>query len=293
MLRPFALEEPTTVAEASALLARYGESARLYAGGTELLLVMKEGLVHYDRLVNLKTIPGLRGIRYEGGRLRIGATTTHRALETSPVVREHFPAIAEMAHDVANVRVREVGTLGGNLCFAEPHADPGTLLLVFGARVRAERASGARRIPLEAFFTAPYTTALEPDEVLTEVEVPALPPRSAAVYRKFGILERPSVGVAVALTLSADGAGFDDVRIAVGCVGPVPRRMPEAERLLKGCGVEEALARLGEAGAAAGRAAEAISDLHGSADYKAHLVGVLLARAVRQAYRSLTDGRGQ
>ncbi len=291
MLKPFELEEPTTVAEASKLLARHGEAAKIYAGGTELLLVMKEGLAQYERLVNIKKIPRLDGVRLEDGLLRIGATTPHRAIERAPLVREHFPVIARMERDVANVRVREVGTIGGNLCFAEPHADPGTLLLVFDARVKAEKASGERVFPVEKLFAGAYQAALDPDELLTEIQVPRLPPHSAAAYLKFGFLERPSVGVAVALTLSPDKKGVQDIRIAVGCVGPIPKRMREAEALLKGKGVDEALARIEEAGERAAKAAEAISDLHGGADYKEHLVTVLLKRALQSAYRGNNGGR--
>ncbi len=286
MLSPFDLVEPATVAEASELLARHGDAARLYAGGTELLLAMKEGLVHYDYLVNLKTIPGLAGVRLGAdGALRIGAATPHRALERDPIVGEHFPVLARVEADVANVRVREVGTLGGNLCFAEPHADPGTLLQVFDATVTIERAGGARTIPLEALFVGPFETCLEADEVLTEIGVPPLPPRSQAAYLKFGFLERPSVGVAVAVTL--DDGRVAGARIAVGCVGPVPRRMREAEAVLGGKPIRESVAALAEAGRIAARASDAVTDLHGSAEYKEHLVGILLRRAFLQALGAL------
>jgi aerobic carbon-monoxide dehydrogenase medium subunit len=288
MLRPFQLVEPSSVAEASQLLARHGEAARIYAGGTELILAMKEGLIHYDYLVNVKTIPGLAGIRLgSDGALRIGAATPHRALERDPIIRERLPALAAMERDVANVRVREVGTLGGNLCFAEPHADPGVLLQVLDATVRIERKDGARTIPLEQLFVGPFETCLEGDELLTEVVVPPLPPRSAAAYLKFGILERPSVGVGVAVTLQNGHVGA--ARIAVGSVGPVPRRMREAETLLAGRSLAEAPAALAEAGRIAARASDAISDLHGSAEYKEHLVGVLLRRALQRALASLDE----
>jgi carbon-monoxide dehydrogenase medium subunit len=147
MLQPFALDEPASVSEASALLAHYGETARLYAGGTALLLAMKEGLLHYDRLVNMKQIPGLATITLADGTLYLGALATHRMLERSPLVRTHFPALARLEANVANVRVREVGTLGGNLCFAEPHADPGTLLLVYNANVEFEQQGGKSTLP--------------------------------------------------------------------------------------------------------------------------------------------------
>ena len=287
MLRPFELSEPTSIAEASELLARHGDSARIYAGGTELILAMKEGLIHYEHLVNVKTIPGLAGIRLDGSALRLGAATSHRAIERDPLVRQHFPALARLETDVANVRVREVGTLGGNLCFAEPHADPGTLLQVFDATARIEKKGGGRTIPLERLFVGPFETCLEGDELLTEIVVPALPPRSAAAYLKFGFLERPSVGVGVAVTL--DDGHVADARIAVGCVGPVPRRMREAEAELEGKARSESGGALAAAGRIAGRAADAITDLHGSAEYKEHLVGVLLRRAWDQALAAI-DG---
>jgi len=287
MLKPFELCEPTTVAEASGLLARYGEEARIYAGGTELILAMKMGLLHYDHLVNIKGIAGLTGVRFDAGAnaLRIGGAATHREIERSPAVRERFPAIAEMETHVANVRVREAGTIGGNLCFAEPHADPGTLFQVYDAQVTLEKAGGKRALPLEKLFVGPFEVALEGDEVLSEVTVPALPPRMAAAYLKFGILERPSVGVAVAVGLN--GGGVSDARIAVGCVGPVPRRMREAEAMLKGKSLAEAEALLPAAGETAGRASEAVSDLHGSAEYKEHIVKVLIGRAFRAAAQQL------
>ncbi len=283
MLQPFRLEEPTSVSAASALLAQYGERARIYAGGTELLLAMKEGLLQYDWLVNIKLIPGIADLSITAGTLCIGAATTHRTLERSPLVRHHFPPLAQMEANVANVRVREVGTLGGNLCFAEPHADPGTLLQVYDASVQLERQGTSRTLPLAAFFVGLFEVALEEDELLTVIQVPQLPPHSAAAYRKFGFLERPSVGVAVAVTATQEGV--QDVRLAIGCVGPVPRRMPEVEALLGGKEMTEVRANLAVAGEMAGEAAEAVTDLHGSAEYKSYLVGVLLRHTFEEAYQ--------
>ena len=283
MLPPFALEEPTSVHEASALLARYGEAAHLYAGGTELLLAMKEGLLHYERLINIKLIPELAGIALEDGALHIGAITTHRTLERSAVVRAHFPTLAEMAAHVANVRVRTVGTLGGNLCFAEPHADPGPLLLGYDASLTLARQDGTRALALEQFFVGPFEVALTDDELLTAIRVPVLPMHTAVAYLKYGHLERPSVGVAVAVT--ALPKHVQEVRVAVGCVGPTPHRLWDVEGLLGQKELSEVRATLDAAGALAGRAADAVTDLHGSAEYKAYLVGVLLQRAFEHAYR--------
>jgi carbon-monoxide dehydrogenase medium subunit len=192
-----------------------------------------------------------------------------------------------LEQNVANVRVRQVGTLGGNLCFAEPHADPGILLLVLGASMIAERTASKREISAEAFFVDAYETCLEADEMLTEIRVPVPEGKSGVDYLKFGYLERPSVGVAVALRVDGDGKWIEDARIAVGCAGPAPKRVTEAEEQLRGKGVDEAKTNLLKAGEIAGRAAQAIGDLHGSQEYKEHIVGVLLKRAFQNALSSV------
>jgi aerobic carbon-monoxide dehydrogenase medium subunit len=280
MLRRFRLEEPESVAEAAELLGRFGESAKVYAGGTELLLAMKEGLVQYERLINVKKLTGLSDVTSADGALVIGALCTHHQLENSPVLKDKLPALTKLEQNVANVRVRQVGTIGGNLCFAEPHADPGTLLIALGAKMIAEKASSKREIAAEDFFVDAYETALQADEVLTKIHIPVPVPNARSAYLKFGYLERPSVGVAVAFNLNG---GVSGVKIAVGCAGPAPRRVAEAEALLEGKSKDEALRHVAEAGASAGRAAQAISDLHGSQEYKEHIVGVLLKRAFQSA----------
>ena len=279
MLRPFRLEEPETVKEASESLARYGDSAKVYAGGTELLLAMKEGLVHFECLVNVKKIPGLDRITQDNGSLRLGALSTHRQLEQSGTLQDKLPVLVEMERNVANLRVREVGTIGGNLTFAEPHADPGTLLLALDATVVAQKAGGSRDIPMNEFFVDAYEAAIEEDEVLTEIVVPRPGANAAVRYRKFGYLERPSAGVALHVMADEARKSVEDVRVAVGCVGPKSMRVEEAEAVLRGKSLDEAGQLMAEAGDIAGRAADAISDLHGSAEYKEHIVKVLLTRA--------------
>jgi aerobic carbon-monoxide dehydrogenase medium subunit len=281
MLRRFRLEEPESVAEASELLARLGESAKVYAGGTELLLAMKEGLIQYERLINVKKLKGLSEVAALDGMIKIGALCTHHELEKSSLVQQKLPSLHKLEQNVANVRVRQSGTLGGNLCFAEPHADPGTLLMALGAKLVAEKSSGTREIAAEDFFVDAYETSLQADELLTEIRIPDPTDHSRSAYLKFGYLERPSVGVALAFNLN--GGGLSEVKIAVGCAGPAPRRVPEAEALLNGKGREEAERNLAQAGAVAGKASQAITDLHGSQDYKEHIVGVLLKRAFQSA----------
>ena len=280
MLRRFRLDEPESVQEAADLLSRYGDSAKVYAGGTELLLAMKEGLVHYERLINVKKLKGLNEVKLDNGTVSIGALCTHHQLETAPLLNEHLPALVELEKHVANVRVRQAGTLGGNLCFAEPHADPGTLLLALDATLVAQKSSSRREIAAVDFFVDAYETCLAADEVLSEIRIPAPAPNSGVAYLKFGYLERPSVGVAIALTMNG---GISDAKIAVGCAGPAPRRVAEAEAMLNNKSLEEASRNLANAGQVAGRAAQAISDLHGAQDYKEHIVGVLLKRAFQRA----------
>ncbi len=279
MLRPFRLEEPESVKEASDSLARYGESAKIYAGGTELLLAMKEGLVHFDCLINVKKIPGLDQITNGNGAVRLGALSTHRQLERSETLQQTLPVLVEMERNVANLRVREVGTIGGNLTFAEPHADPGTLLLALDATVVAQKSDGSREIPMNKFFVDAYDAALEEDEVVTEIVIPVPAEHAAVRYRKFGYLERPSAGVALHVIADKARESVQDVRISVGCVGPKSMRVEEAETVLRHKSLADAATLVGEAGDIAGRAADAISDLHGSAEYKEHIVKVLLTRA--------------
>ena len=279
MLRRFRLEEPESVAEASELLGRFGDTAKIYAGGTELLLAMKEGLVQYERLINVKKL-GLNQVSADNGTLKIGALCTHHELENSTLLQQRLPAFVKLEQNVANVRVRQTGTIGGNLCFAEPHADPGTLLMALGATMVADKGASKREILAEHFFVDAYETSLAADEVLTEIRVPTPGAHRKCAYLKFGYLERPSVGVAIALSLNGV---VRDVRIAVGCAGPAPKRVAEAEALLNGKSKDEASRNLAQAVVIAAKASQAISDLHGAQDYKEHIVGVLLKRAFQVA----------
>lgn len=281
MLRPFEIHEPGTVEEASVLLAQFGFDAAIYAGGTELLLIMKEGLAHFPHLVNIKTIPGLDEIALstEGDELQIGPLATHWELERSPTVKKHAPLFAEVESQVANTRVRAMGTIGGNLCFAEPHSDPATLLLAWGATLELSSADAQRQLPAADFTLGMFETARQPDEILTRIRLPLLSENTAGAYRKFSTHERPMATVAALLEVK-DGM-IEHARLAVGSVGPVPIRASEAEELLRGQGAEEAA--FSTAGELAASASDPIDDLHGSAEYKRHLVRVLTTQALEQA----------
>ena len=290
MLNPFRVLTPTTVPEATAELDRLGDSARIYAGGAELLLLMRHGLLEPDYLVNIKRLPDLYGIDWDGRALRIGAAVTHRELEHAAQVREHAPTLTEAERHVGNIRVRNQGTLGGNLCFADPHADPGTALLVHDANVTVEGRAGARQLALDDFFVGTYETALEPTELLTEIQVPPLPGGWGWSFERIERFYRPTVNAAAAIT--AEDGHIAEARLAVGCVGPRALRLRELEGGMRGLSHAEAQRAIADAGAYLAERLEPVSDLLGGADYKIHVTKVLLARAVEQALtRTTGDGR--
>src|ERR1043166_4999224 len=203
-LRKFTIHQPKTLSEASEMLAEFGDNGRLYAGGTELLLAMKHDLLRYQHLVDVKTIPELNKIELKNRALMIGSTATHRSIERSSIVRENLPVFADMATHVANVRVRASGTLGGNLCFAEPHSDPATLLVALGAKAHIQRKSSSRTIAIERLITGSYETSLAPDEILASVEIPVLSKTQRAAYLKFQLKERPTLGLALILDVEGE-----------------------------------------------------------------------------------------
>jgi carbon-monoxide dehydrogenase medium subunit len=176
------LVQPTIVSEASAALAQFGENAKIYAGGAELLLLLRHGLLRTGTLIDIKKIERLHRLIWDGKVLRVGACVTHRALETSPMIRGHAPSFAYVESQVANIRVRNQGTLGGNLCFNDPHSDPGTILLVHNASVFVGSQRGERQLPLNAFLSDMYSTALEADELLLEVQISPLPAGMQSAY---------------------------------------------------------------------------------------------------------------
>src|SRR5207247_5087936 len=190
-------------------------------GGTELLLAMKLGLASYEHLVDLKRVDGLRGIEAGGdGGVRIGAATTHHEIETSAALRARYPEMPVMISRVANLRVRSVGTLGGNLCFADPHSDPASFLMAVGATLVCQRGEATRRVPAGQFLTGPYQTALGPGELLTTVELPARPERTGLSHLRMKLTERPAVTVTALVTRRGNDVAA--ARLIVGSVGSVP-----------------------------------------------------------------------
>ena len=258
-------------------------SAAFYCGGTELLLLLKLGFASFGHLVDLKGIEELRGIRAENGTLVVGAATTHREIESDPFVRERLPGLADMERRVANLRVRNAGTLGGNLCFSDPHSDPATFLLAVDGEVECRRGGGRpRRLPVADFVVGPYQTVLEPGEILTSIRIPVPPPGVAIAHEKFAIHEWPAATVTCLVRVETGRVA--EARVAVGSVGVRPARAGEAERLLQGLDAARPDERaLGQAGAAAAEAAAPVEDPNGSVEYKENLVAVLVRRAFRRA----------
>lgn len=281
-LSRFEIHQPASVREASEMLAHYGEDGGIYAGGTELLLAMRHKALNYGHLIDLKVIAGLDTIRASGDGIEIGAACTHRSVERSAIVRERQPVMAELESHVANVRVRATGTLGGNLCFAEPHSDPATLLLVLEGRVRVEGASGSRDLGIAEFIGGAYTNNLEPGEILTRINLPCARPNERIAYVKFQVHERPTLGLALRLEAVEGSANFAGARVAVGCVCPFPSRVPAAEALLAGTRAEIEK-RLAEAAETIADSADLLDDHEGGAEYKRHLIHVFLRRAFFQA----------
>jgi aerobic carbon-monoxide dehydrogenase medium subunit len=318
VLRPFTLHRPGTAEEACAVLGRFGDDAVPYAGGTELLLLMKLGLVRPLHLVDVKSITGFSGIAEAprpdiagrppppsgatGARsLTIAAAVTHRAVERSALVKSRCPLVASVARHVANVRVRNVGTVGGNLAFADPHSDLATLFLALDATMDLVSPRGRRTLPLAEFVRGPWETARQPDELLASVQLAPWPAPTAAAYVKFGIHERPTLAIATALLL--DGGGDDErpsdsltppprtridkrtrvvgARVAVGCVDPRPARLPAVESRLVGVEVAALESVIDGAATVAAETVDPADDLHGSADYKRAMVAVFVRRALR------------
>jgi aerobic carbon-monoxide dehydrogenase medium subunit len=284
MLSQLKLVQPTTVHEASNALADYGDKAKIYAGGAELLLLLRNGLLQSEVLVDVKKIERLHRITAENGSLRVGACVTHHALENSDLVREHAPSLAYAESQVANVRVRNQGTLGGNLAFNDPHSDPGTVLLVHDAAVALGNERGERRVALNDFFVDMFATILEPSDLLLEIEIPVLPAGMKSAYQRLHRYQRPTVGVAVGACMS--NGVVEEVRIAVGCVGPIAQRLTGLETKIKGTKPSDAGRIVAQERHYLRELLRPVDDLLGSAEYKLYMTGVMLRDALYQAVSS-------
>jgi aerobic carbon-monoxide dehydrogenase medium subunit len=289
VISPFVLHQPSSLSDALSLLSELEGDCNVMAGGSELLLLLKMGLIKANHIVDIKKIPGLDRLELnsQGNTLNIGPLVTHRALEKSQLIEQHFPLLAEMERDLANVRIRNVGTLAGNLCFAEPHADPGALLAVYDAVVTLRDSERERRVAIKDFFTDYYETALQKNELLIDIEIPKLADNFRGDYLRFCPGEWPMV--TVALLTRWTGGTCAEARLGLGCVGPKPIRVTEFEEATRGRSAEELAAKADEFGALAARGCDPLADLWGSAEYKRQIVKNL----VREGLRRQCQGRAK
>jgi carbon-monoxide dehydrogenase medium subunit len=281
----FDYHRPATIDEAVAVLEHYGGEARVLAGGQSLVPMMNFRLATPAAIVDLNRIPGLAEIAAEDGSLRIGAMARQRQVEFAPVVRDRLPLLREAVGWIGHLPTRSRGTIGGSIAHADPAAEIPMVLQALAGEVVVRGRGGARRVAAADLFVAPLTTALEPDEIITEVRFPTMPSGAGAAIEEFARRKGDFAIAAIAAMLVCDGERCTTARLATAGIGPVPVRLREAEAILEENGLEEdAIA------AAAEKAAELVepmSDHNASAEFRRHLTTVLTRRAVRKATRDL------
>jgi carbon-monoxide dehydrogenase medium subunit len=278
--------EPATLSEAFSLLEQHGDNGRVIAGGTSLIIWMRQRLLMPKVVIGLGRIPDFDTITFDPQEgLRIGAGARHRDIELSRAVKQHYPLLQETFRKVAQPRIRNMGTIGGNLAGGDPLTDPGASLIALDAELTLASSAGKRTVSLEEFFVDYYQTALEPGELLTEIRVPP-PQRSGWSHIKFtprSVEDFATVGVA--LTLRVNAGSCEDVRLALNSVASTIVRAKHAEDVLRGHRLTDNLLR--EAGEIAASEVDPMDDNRGSADYKRDLVKVLVRRAAEQAVQRL------
>jgi CO/xanthine dehydrogenase FAD-binding subunit len=302
VMKKFDYLRPQTLEEAISLLNQHGEKAKLIAGGTDVIIMIKQKAMAPDVLISLRGIPGLDQIKYNGS-LSIGPMVTHRAIEKSEVIKDEFSALADAVDYLGSVQIRNVATIGGNICTAAPSADTATPLLVLGTQVRIKDPNGERTLPIEEFFKGPGETVLKTGEMVQELLIPKLLPNTGSAYYKLQrrlALDLPILGVSVLLSLDKnkvtcsdllcvaspistilhkmeeDEIICKDVRIALGVAAPTPMRALKAEALLRGKKLSDEL--LEEAANTASQEAQPRTTLRGEAWYRRDMVRVLVKR---------------
>lgn len=280
-MRDFDFLQPTSVAEASRMLADLGEDCRIMAGGTALMLVMRQRILNPSHIISVQKIAQLQGIHRDAqGVLHIGALTRHTDLAQSELVQKHLPMLARMAAQVANPQVRNQGTLGGNLCYGDPSTDPPGCLMALGAQVVLGSTRGQRILEMEDFLLDYFSTAIESDELVTEVRIPPLPHHAVAHYTRYkrtAAEHRPLVNVSAVIQMHDSLCRH--ARLVVGASVAVPRRLKAVEQFLEGRSLSEAVTR--EAADLVARTINPISDLRGSADYRREMIRVHVNRTLQ------------
>jgi carbon-monoxide dehydrogenase medium subunit len=283
----FDYQEPTTLKKAFSLMEKHGDDARVIAGGTSLIIMMRQRLLMPKIVISLGRIPKFDRIAYNAKEgLRIGAGARHRDIELSAAVKKHYPLLHETFRKVAQPRIRNMGTVGGNLAAGDPLTDPGASLIALDAEITLTSSKGQRTLPLDEFFIDYYQTALEPGELLTEIHVPP-PQRPGWAHIKFtprSVEDFATVGVAV--TLKASNGTCEDIRIGLNSVASTIVRARKAEEVLRGKPISDAA--LQEMGEVAATECDPTDDNRGSAEYKLDLVKVLVRRAAHEALQRVS-----
>ena len=291
-MKRFEYLEARTVRQAISMLQRYGENARIVAGSTDFLLRWRQGVWNPEHVINIKRVAGLSRITYSSRNgLRIGALVTVRTLEQHPMVRRRYPALAAAAASFAGVQVRNLATVGGNICNASPSGDTIPALLVFDAQCRIAGPDGDRWVALDQFFTGPGRTVLRSDELLAEIRVPPPAANTGSHFIKHsprGAMDIATVGVASLVSLDGRRGPCSQARIALGAVGPTPVRAYSAEDILRGQDINQELIR--SAADSARDGVKPIDDIRGSAAHRKEIVGVLTRRTLEQALSSAASG---
>jgi len=281
-LPDFGYYAPDSIAEACEALNRLGSKAKVLSGGTDIISKMKSGLLSPEFLISLKKLEFLTRIEYVPGKgVVIGARATHNDLVSSPILNDKYLSVSEAAHHMASNQIRNIGTVGGNLCNAVPSADLPPILIALGATIKLVGSNGERTMLLEDFFVGPVKTVIASDEILTEIVIPDQL-TTGSTYIKFGLRRSGAlavVGLAAAVTVKGDM--LEEVRIVIGAAAPTPMRAREAEDHLRGKVISDEL--IAEAGLIASKESKPISDIRGSAEYRRDLVRVFTRRALRKA----------
>jgi len=285
MIRDFNYLKATTLEEALDLSDKHIEDYKIICGGQSLLILMRQGLVAPEYLIDIKNVNELDYIQFDDKKgLRIGATTTHRTIELSPLIKEKYPVLFDMEENLASIQTRNWGTIGGNLCHGDPAGDPGPVFLALNGSVKIASKKKARKLPLDEFFIDYFETALEGGELLCEVRLPPIPPRTAVVYEKFNIIKNDQgiVSIAAAITLDNDGLNCKEARIVLGSAAPSPIRAKDAEKMLVGEKISPNL--LKQVAKKAAEEADPVADIHASEEYRRGLVNTLTKRTVKKAW---------
>jgi carbon-monoxide dehydrogenase medium subunit len=284
MISEFKHYAPKTLKEALSILDKLGDDYKIICGGQSLLIMMRQGIVQPDNVLNIKGIEELSYIKYDSNKaLKIGALTTHRKIEKSADIMKSHPILCEMERKLATIQTRNWGTIGGNLAHADPAGDPAPVLIALNASITLTSSKGARTVPADEFFRDYFDADLQHGELLTEITVPPVPANSGTAYTKFTLIENEmaTTAVAVSVKLASKDGPCEDVRIVMGAAAPIPKRAEKAEALLKGKKITDAL--LKEAGEIAATESEPLSDIHASEEYRRELVKVLTKRVGAEA----------